>query len=105
MRVGELTSSLIVKSSHPRLFTNNFPKVTEVTTTQVPVASCFRPGTKVATDSGDIAIEAIVEGTRLRTDAKSGMGTCSDEVVMTQVSEPLLVGFSKTIWRLGLVVS
>jgi len=66
-----------------------------VTTTEVPRASCFRPGTKIATKADDVAIESVVEGTLLLTNINSRTGICSDEEVRIEVSDPLLVGFSE----------
>lgn len=59
---------------------------------------CFRQGTMVATKSGhDVAIESIKEGTTLLTHADGErFGICSDEDVTVRVTDPYLVGFSKS---------
>ncbi|KAF5671405.1 hypothetical protein FHETE_4115 [Fusarium heterosporum] len=56
------------------------------------VSGCFKPGTKVLTDNGEINIEDVREGIRVITRAaQSGSdspqyGTCSDETVMQNLA-------------------
>lgn len=62
-----------------------------------PAGNCFVAGTKVATDHGEVNIEAITEGTRILTEATAGRyGVASDEDVVTPSAEAKvpLVGFS-----------
>lgn len=66
-------------------------------TTDAPVStSCFIAGTQVATKNGSVAIEKIVEGTRILTNADpEAYGVASDEDVVNPLSVPFICGISK----------
>ncbi|KPM39826.1 hypothetical protein AK830_g6732 [Neonectria ditissima] len=86
------------RTQYSSLFNSNAPNVTDTrdySTNGSPPKSCFVAGTKVATESGSIAIEHITEGTHIltRADPKT-YGVASDEDVVVPLQTTLLCGIN-----------